>query len=96
MMSINYVSADEAMRLVHDGETIFIQGSTSVPEVLCEALARRGHELRNVTVYSAFCVAKGEAPYCKPEFKEAFNVDSFFVSNSIRRYVNEGLSLIHI
>lgn len=90
MMSINYVSADEAMRLVHDGDSIFIQGSTSVPEVLCEALARRGHELRNVTVYSAFCVAKGEAPYCKPEYKEAFNVDSFFVSNSIRRYVNEG------
>lgn len=89
-MSINYVSADEAMRLVHDGESIFIQGSTSVPEVLCEALARRGHELRDVTVYSAFCVAKGEAPYCKPEYKEAFNVDSFFVSNSIRRYVNEG------
>lgn len=90
MMSINYVSADEAMRLVHDGDSIFIQGSTSVPEVLCEALARRGHELHNVTVYSAFCVAKGEAPYCKPEYKEAFNVDSFFVSNSIRRYVNEG------
>lgn len=90
MMNIKYVSADEAVRLINNGDHIFVQGSTSVPERLCEALARRGNELKNVTVYSAFCVAKGEAPYCKPEYKDAFLVDSFFVSNSVRRYINEG------
>ncbi len=86
----NYVSADEAMRLIKDGDRIFVQGSTSVPEALCEALARRGHELKDVTVYSAFCVAKGLAPYCKPEYKDAFLVDSFFVSNSVRQWIAEG------
>ncbi|MCD8388164.1 MAG: 4-hydroxybutyrate CoA-transferase [Bacteroidales bacterium] len=87
---MKYMTADEAMGLIHDGYHIFVQGSTSIPETLCEALARRGHELRDVTVYSAFAVAKGPAPYCKPEYKDAFFVDSFFVSNSVRKYIEEG------
>lgn len=89
-MTIDYVSAAEAVKLIESGDHVYIQGSTSVPEVLCQALADRGHELRDVTLYSAFCVAKGEAPYCKPEYKESFLVDSFFVSNSVRRWINEG------
>ncbi|MDE6378008.1 MAG: 4-hydroxybutyrate CoA-transferase, partial [Duncaniella sp.] len=69
---------------------VYIQGSTSIPEILVEALARRGHELRDVTLYSGFAVAKGEAPYCKPEFKDSFLVNSFFVNNSNRRWIQEG------
>ena len=87
---VKYVSAAEALKLVKDGDHIYIQGSTSVPEALCQALADRGGELHGVTVYSAFCVAKGPAPYCKPEYKEAFLVDSFFVSNSVRKWINDG------
>lgn len=89
-MNINYVSADQAVRLIEDGDHVYIQGSTSVPEALCDALARRGNELRDVTLYSAFCVAKGPAPYCRPEYKDAFLVDSFFVSNSVRKWIEEG------
>ncbi len=87
---VKYVSAAEALKLVKDGDHVYIQGSTSVPEALCQALADRGGELHGVTVYSAFCVAKGPAPYCKPEYKEAFLVDSFFVSNSVRKWINDG------
>lgn len=84
------MSADEAVRLIKSGDYVYIQGSTSIPEVLLEALARRGHELRDVTLYSGFAVAKGEAPYCKPEFKDSFLVNSFFVNNSNRRWIAEG------
>lgn len=87
---VKYVSAAEALKLVKDGDHIYIQGSTSVPEALCQALADRGGELHGVTVYSAFCVAKGPAPYCKPEYKDAFLVDSFFVSNSVRKWIADG------
>lgn len=89
-MNANFMSADEAVKLIENGDHVYIQGSTSVPEVLVEALARRGHELRDVTLYSAFCVAKGPAPYCRPEFKETFHVDSFFVSNSVRQWIADG------
>ncbi|MDE7409227.1 MAG: 4-hydroxybutyrate CoA-transferase [Muribaculaceae bacterium] len=91
-MNINphYMSAEEAVCLIENGDHVFIQGSTSTPEVLCSALAQRGHELRDVTLYSAFAVCKGEAPYCRKEYLGAFNVESFFVSNGVRRWIQEG------
>lgn len=89
-MKTNYMSADEAVRLIQNGHRVYIQGSTSIPEVLTEALARRGNELRDVTLYSAFAVAKGPAPYCKPEYKDSFLVNSFFVANSVRQWIADG------
>ncbi|MDE6695862.1 MAG: 4-hydroxybutyrate CoA-transferase [Muribaculaceae bacterium] len=91
-MNINprYMTAEEAVKIIENGDHVFIQGSTSTPEVLCSALAERGKELRNVTLYSAFAVCKGEAPYCKKEYIEAFNVESFFVSNGVRRWIQDG------
>ena len=91
-MNINprYMTAEAAVRLIENGDHVYIQGSTSTPEVLCRALAERGNELRNVTLYSAFAVCKGEAPYCKKEYLGAFNVESFFVSNGVRRWIQEG------
>ncbi len=86
----NYMSAAEAAKLIRSGDHVFIQGSTSIPEVLCKAMAERGHELRDVVLYSGFAVAKGPAPYCKPEYKDSFLIDSFFVNNSIREWIAQG------
>ena len=85
-----FMTADEAVKLIKSGDHVFIQGSTSIPEVLSESMARRYSELRNVTVYNAFAVAKGPAPYTKPEMADSFFVDSFFVANSVRQYIAEG------
>lgn len=85
-----FMTADEAVKLIKSGDHVFIQGSTSIPEVLSESMARRYSKLRNVTVYNAFAVAKGPAPYTKPEMADSFFVDSFFVSNSVRQYIAEG------
>ncbi len=87
---MNYMTADEAMRLVNNGDSIFIQGSTSVPNVLEQALARRGNELKGVKVYSAFNITREEAPFCKPEYKEAFLTNSLFLCADQRRWVAEG------
>lgn len=87
---IDYVSAAEAASLIKSGDHVFIQGSTSIPETLVAAMAARGNELRGVTVYVAFAVADREAPYCRPEFRDSFLVESFFVSNSVRRWIADG------
>lgn len=84
------MSAEEAVKLVKSGDHIYVQGSTSIPEVLMKALAERGSELKNVTIYSGFAVAKSESPICKKEYKDSFLVDSFFVNNSIRNWIAEG------
>lgn len=90
MITKGKMSAEEAVSMIRSGDHIYVQGSTSIPEVLMAALAKRGNELRNVTVYSGFGVAKGESPICKPEFKDSFLVDSFFVNNSVRKWIAEG------
>lgn len=87
---IKYVSADEAVKLIQSGDHVYIQGSTSIPEVLVAAMTRRASELTDVTLYSGFGVAKGPAPFCKPEYKDTFFVDSFFVNNSVREWIAQG------
>lgn len=86
----NKMTAQEAVKLIESGDHVYVQGSTSIPEVLLEALAQRAGELREVTIYSGFGIGKKEAPFCKPEFKDSFLVDSFFVNNSVRKWIGEG------
>lgn len=50
LVYMKYMSAAEAVQLINSGESVYIQGSTSIPEVLSQALADRGGELRDVTV----------------------------------------------
>lgn len=87
---VNYMTADEAVSLIKSGDHVFIQGSTSIPEVLVEAMARRGNELRNVRLYQGFAVAKGPAPYCREECADAFYPDPCFISNSVREWIDKG------
>ena len=87
---MNYVSADEAMALVRSGDWVFFQGSTSVPVILQEALAKRHDELRDVKIVSGFNITKGPAPFCKPEYRDSFVVNSLFLCSDQRQYVAEG------
>ena len=84
------MSAAEAVKLIESGESLYIQGSTSIPEILCQALADRGPELQDITVYAAFAVGRCEAPFCRPKYKDVFNVKSLFVANNIRRWLADG------
>ncbi len=86
----NLMTADEAVRLIKSGDHVYIQGSTSVPETLVDAMTRRGGELRGVVLHSGFSVTSREAPYCKEEYKDSFIVDTCFVSNNVRRWIAEG------
>lgn len=86
----NYISPDEAVKLVKSGDHVFVQGSCSIPEALIAALARRGKELRGVILYNAFALGRRVSPLCNPELKDSFLIDSFFVSNAVRGWVNQG------
>ena len=87
---MKYVSADEAVKLVRSGDSICCQGGASVPVLLQEALARRHAELRDITITSGFNVHKDPAPFCKPEYKDSFLVNSIFLSADQRKHVAEG------
>lgn len=84
------MTADEVAKLVKSGDHVYVQGSTSVPDTLLEAIARRHGELRDVTFYTGFSVSKGVAPICRPGMEESFFVDAFFVSNNVRQWIADG------
>ena len=84
------MTAAQAVQLIESGDRVYIQGSTSIPEVLSQALADRGSELHDITIYAAFAVGRCEAPFCKPQYKDVFNIKSLFVANNIRRWIAEG------
>lgn len=90
LMKYKYMSAEEAVKLIESGDHVYVQGSTSIPEVLVEAMANRGNELRGVTVYSGFAVARRPSPLCREEYKDSFLIDSFFVSNAFREWIAGG------
>lgn len=89
-LKANYTTADEAVKLIKSNDRVYVQGSAAIPEVLVEAMTRRGHELRNVHLYQCFAVAKGEAPYCRPEYADSFYIDAFFISNAVRDWIASG------
>lgn len=90
LQSINFISADEAVKLIESGDTVYLQGSTSTPEELELALSKRGPELRNVKIITGFGVCRGRSPLCNPDYKDSFLVNSFFVNNAFRAWINEG------
>jgi len=85
-----YMTADEAVKIVKSGDRVFIQGSGSIPEALIMALARRGDELKGVILYNAFALGRRVSPLCDLSLKDSFLIDSFFVSNAVRGWVNKG------
>ena len=89
---MNFVSAAEAAKLIKSGDSVYIQGSTSVPEVLVQAMTDRAAELRGVKVYTAFAIGRCDAPYAKAELRDSFEPLSFFVANNLRNAINSGVA----
>ncbi len=87
-----YLTPAEAVRLVKSGDTIVVQGSTSIPMVLLRALTDRASELRDVKVISGFGVHPEDAPYAKRELIDSFRALNIFVPNNLRNAMREGVA----
>lgn len=83
-----YKTAEEAVKFIKSGDRVLIHGVNAVPFKLVEAMVGRASELRNVEIVHIH--TEGEAPYAKPEYKDSFHVNAFFVGANVRKAVNEG------
>lgn len=83
---VNYITADEALRLVHSGNRVFIHGSAATPVHLVKALQARHNELENVELVSI--TNMGEIDFFKPEYRKSFFFNSLFVSANTRAVSN--------
>ena len=83
-----YKSAADAVKLIKSNDRVLIHGVNAVPFQLVEAMVNRASELRNVEIVHIH--TEEEALYARPEYKDSFHVNAFFVGSNMRKAVNEG------
>ena len=89
---IRFVSADEAVKAVKSGDHVHLSSVASAPQVLIEALCRRGEagELKDVRIHHLH--TEGPAPYSDPKFNGIFFHQGFFIGANVRHSVQSGYS----
>jgi acyl-CoA hydrolase len=83
---MNYIQADEAVKLVESGNRVFIHGSAATPILLINSLLKRAGEIKNIELVAISTF--GELDWNKPEIKQSFYFNSLFVSANVRDWVN--------
>ncbi len=83
-----WCDAKTAVQVVTSGNRVYLQGASSTPTPLVEALVARGEELRDVELLTA--LPFGPAPYTDPRWVGHFHVRTVFVGESERAAVNAG------
>ncbi len=89
---INFVSADEAVKVVKSGDHIHFSSVASAPKVLIDALCRRGDagELKDVRIHHLH--TEGAAPYVDAKYEGTFFHQAFFVGGNVRKSVQAGFA----
>lgn len=83
-----YHTAAEALSVVQPGHRVYIHGSSQTPVFLLKELANQAGRLRDVEL--VFISVYGDMQVDRPEYAGIFRLNSMFVSESIRKDVNEG------
>jgi acyl-CoA hydrolase len=83
-----YKTAAEALSVIQSNQRVFVQGSAQTPLFLLRELAKQSSRLTNVEM--VFITVQGDITIDKPQYEGIFNINCMFVSESIRKAVNEG------
>lgn len=83
-----WCDASAALRTVHSGSRVFVQGACATPGPLIEALVARGDELRDVEITHLHTY--GPTPYTDERWRGHFTSRALFVGENIRPAANEG------
>jgi acetyl-CoA hydrolase len=82
------VTADEAVRAILSHQRVFLTGNCSVPQTLVAALVEQAPDLTDVEIVQVLTV--GSSNYTAPEMGGHLRVNTLFVSDNVRKAVNEG------
>ena len=85
-MDLRYVTAAEAVRVVASGNRVFIHGSASTPVSLVNELFKRAGVINDVELVSMSTY--GNLEWNHPEVLKSFRLNSLFVSENVRDWVN--------
>ena len=85
-MSVPYMSASDAIKIIQSGDRVFVHGSAATPLFLLKELANQASRLSNVELTAVSTL--GQLDITKPEYSEKFYFNSLFVSDNIRANIN--------
>ena len=81
-----YVSVEEAVKLVSSNQRVFVHGGAATPLKLLNALLDRGRDIHNVELVAISTY--GKINWDRPEVTGSFYLNSLFVSENVRGWVN--------
>ncbi len=87
-LPVTYLAAADALSVIKSGQRVFVQGSAQTPLYLLRELAKKSGDLRDVEL--TFISVQGDIELDKPQYADAFHINCMFVSESVRKAVNEG------
>jgi 4-hydroxybutyrate CoA-transferase len=85
---MKFLSAEEAVKVIKSGDTVFIHGAAQAPQILIDAMVNRSNELKKVRIVHIH--HEGRADYVKPEYEGIFRLESYFVGANVRKATMEG------
>ena len=81
-------TAEEAVQRIKNGDRVVLAHCAAEPIALVDAMVAGAENYKNVTVSQMVTLGKSE--YTKPEYKEHFRFEGWFVSASTRNSLAEG------
>ncbi|MBK6828143.1 MAG: acetyl-CoA hydrolase/transferase family protein [Chitinophagaceae bacterium] len=87
-LPVVYQTAEQALSVIQSGHRVFVQGSAQTPLYLLRELGKRAADLRGVEL--TFITVQGDIELDKPEYVDSFHINCMFVSESVRKAVNDG------
>ena len=90
MSNIKFITAEEAVKVIKNGDHIHLSSVASAPQCLIKAMCDRGRagELKDVRIHHLH--TEGPASYSEAEFEGVFQLDSFFVGGNVRKTTQAG------
>ena len=82
------MSAEEAVKKIKSGDRVVLGHAVGEPCHLVDAMVANAAAYRDVEI--VHMVAMGKSEYCKPEYRENFRHNSFFVGGTTRKAVETG------
>lgn len=84
------VSAEDAVKVLKSGDSLYIHSNAAAPHPLTSAMVGRASELKNVQVFHLLTL--GNAEYADEKYESVFDVNALFIGPNVRKSVNEGRS----
>jgi acetyl-CoA hydrolase len=82
------VTPEQAVSVIQSEQRVFLTGNCSVPQKVLGALVARAPMLKNVEIAQVLTI--GTAEYVAPEMDGHLRVNTLFISDNVRKPVNEG------